>query len=241
VAITTKHRRSLARRILAEIDSRQQVTQRSLSSELGIALGLTNLLLRRLIQRGWVEVVGVKPNRVRYLLTPDGVAAKARQTRSYLNRTVRLYTHTRETIRQRLETLSANGALSDGGLQTGDQSGNQGGHQAGQGNQGGVQRAADGADPAPIKRRIVFYGAGEVAEIGYVSLQATHLHLVGVVDDNARRDFFGMAVHSPSCLAENRLNGEEFDHVVIMSFKSAAKIKARLRERGFPQDRIFCL
>ena len=70
------------RRILTQIEAEDKISQRSLAKELGIALGLTNLLIRRIVKKGWVKVINVRPNRVRYLITPTGIAEKARITRS---------------------------------------------------------------------------------------------------------------------------------------------------------------
>jgi len=39
-------------RILDAVESESHVSQRSLSAELGIALGLTNLLVKRLVTKG---------------------------------------------------------------------------------------------------------------------------------------------------------------------------------------------
>jgi DNA-binding MarR family transcriptional regulator len=61
-------------RILTEIEADNRLSQRSLSRDLGIALGLTNLIIRRLVRKGWVRIIRIKPNRVRYLLTPAGIA-----------------------------------------------------------------------------------------------------------------------------------------------------------------------
>ncbi len=61
------------RRILTRIEAGDKISQRSLAKELGIALGLTNLLIRRLVKKGWVKVINVRPNRVRYLITPTGI------------------------------------------------------------------------------------------------------------------------------------------------------------------------
>jgi len=61
-------------RILTEIEADNRLSQRSLSRDLGIALGLTNLLVRRFVRKGWVRIIRIKPNRVRYLLTPAGIA-----------------------------------------------------------------------------------------------------------------------------------------------------------------------
>jgi hypothetical protein len=54
------------RRILAEVEAGRGVSQRSLARSAGIALGLTNLVLRNLVRKGWVRITRVKANRVKY-------------------------------------------------------------------------------------------------------------------------------------------------------------------------------
>ena len=192
------------RRILTEIESGQQVTQRALSKELGIALGLTNLLIRRVVKKGWVKVVNIKPNRVSYLITPAGISEKAQLTKAYFENTARLYSETRDRIRESFQVLSASWESN--------------GH----------------AD-----KRIVFYGAGEVAEIGFISLQGTDLSLVGVVDDARSAPFFGLALHRPEDLRPTDLNGVPFDRLVVMSFRKAEQIRPKLDAIGFPAERVF--
>ena len=65
------------RRLLDAFELDHSVSQRSLARDLGIALGLTNLLVRRLVRIGWVRAIHIKPNRVRYLITPSGIAVHA--------------------------------------------------------------------------------------------------------------------------------------------------------------------
>ena len=153
-----------------------------------------------------MKVINVRPNRVRYLITPAGIAEKARLTRSYLDNTVRLYTETRDRIRERLTTLS---------------------------------NECPGVPGLNGAKRIVFYGAGDVAEIGYICLQGTDLHLVGVVDDRRLKLFFGIAVNSPDRLRASGLNGKQFDRLVVMSFRQADRIRARLESVAFPADKVF--
>jgi DNA-binding MarR family transcriptional regulator len=96
------------RRILDHLDAGTPVSQRSLSGELGIALGLTNLLVRRMMRQGWVRLVRVPPNRYRYFLTPAGLAQKARLSRDYLAQSVQFYTETRDRIRKTFDAVSRN-------------------------------------------------------------------------------------------------------------------------------------
>ena len=91
--------------ILTAIDGGQSLSQRSLASSLGIALGLTNLLIRRLVRKGWVRVRRIRPNRVAYFLTPTGVTEKARLSRLYLQYSIRFYTTARVRIRESLATV----------------------------------------------------------------------------------------------------------------------------------------
>jgi DNA-binding MarR family transcriptional regulator len=92
-------------RLLKALAGGEAVTQRSLSRELGVALGLTNLLIRRLVAKGYVRVAGLRPRHVRYLLTAEGQRALADMTCASLQNTVSLYTATRDSIRTGLERL----------------------------------------------------------------------------------------------------------------------------------------
>lgn len=67
-------------KILTEIAERKDVTQRSLSFSLGIALGLTNLYLKRLTRKGYIKLTTIPPNRIKYLSTPKGITQKTRLT-----------------------------------------------------------------------------------------------------------------------------------------------------------------
>ena len=81
-----KHQRedSVTLEILEAIDTRSDVTQRSLALQLGVALGLTNSYLRRCVRKGLVKIQHAPANRYLYYLTPKGFAEKSRLTAQYL-------------------------------------------------------------------------------------------------------------------------------------------------------------
>jgi DNA-binding MarR family transcriptional regulator len=93
---------------LAENDC---ITQRRLSVRLGIALGLTNLYLKRLVRKGWVRCVTVRSNRFRYLLTPNGLAEKTRLTYEFMDYSLQLYRQVRIHLRERIQALDGRGSM----------------------------------------------------------------------------------------------------------------------------------
>lgn len=95
-------------KLVSEIESNPDVTQRELSHRLGIALGLTNVLLRNLAQKGYVRVAGATWKRRLYNLTPEGLNHKIRLTISYIHRTLDHYQSVRQTLRQQLEPFMLN-------------------------------------------------------------------------------------------------------------------------------------
>ena len=195
-------------RTLNTFESDRGVSQRSLARELGIALGLTNLIVKRLVRKGWVRVIQNKPNRVRYLITPVGIAEKSRMSRAYFEASVQFYRQTRDCIQQQFSALST-------GWPT------------------------DGTPGLP--KRIVFYGAGEVAEISYVCLVETDLRLVGVADVAPTKPFFGLRVCPPEQLIGLALDEQPFDRLVVMSFGNHDELRAEILALRVPLDRVFWL
>ena len=87
----------------------------------------------------------------------------------------------------------------------------------------------------------MFYGAGEVAEIGYICLAETDLRLVGVVDAVRTKPFFGLSVCSPEHLDGLALNGQPFNRLVVMSFGNIDALRAEAVARRVPLDDVFWL
>lgn len=70
--------------LLSEIEKNPSCTQRGLSKDLGIALGLMNQYIKRCINKGWVRASQVSPRRITYFLTPEGFLEKSQMVRDYL-------------------------------------------------------------------------------------------------------------------------------------------------------------
>ncbi|MBI5194531.1 MAG: winged helix-turn-helix transcriptional regulator [Nitrospirae bacterium] len=95
--------------ILEELSSNGQVTQRELSHKVGIALGLANFYIKRLVQKGYVEVVYLERNRLGYLITPTGITEKSRLTYNYIQRSYQYVRKVRIRMRDCLRELAVGG------------------------------------------------------------------------------------------------------------------------------------
>lgn len=65
------------------------LTQRELAEQAGLSLGMTNVVLKRFAQRGWVLLRKLNSRTIRYALTPAGVNEVARRAYRYFQRTAR--------------------------------------------------------------------------------------------------------------------------------------------------------
>jgi len=96
--------------LLSEVESNAAVTQRSLAKTLGVAVGLTNLYLKRLIRKGHIKITTIPRNRLKYLVTPRGMAEKSRLTYQYMQYSLSYYRKMRQRLHQVFLTLSKDGA-----------------------------------------------------------------------------------------------------------------------------------
>ena len=90
--------------LLEALDEQSTITQRTLAARLGIALGLTNLYVRRLVRKGYVKCVTVPPNRLVYLVTPQGLAVKARLTYEFMRYSLDFYRDVRRHLQRSLSS-----------------------------------------------------------------------------------------------------------------------------------------
>ena len=100
--------------ILSAIEEGTPLTQRLLAQRLGVAVGLTNLYLKRLARKGFIKVAGFPKRpaarkRLRYVLTPRGITEKTRLTYEHVAYALGLYRRARQTLRQSLARLPGDG------------------------------------------------------------------------------------------------------------------------------------
>jgi DNA-binding MarR family transcriptional regulator len=183
-------------RLMGEIEQEGSPSQRELSRRLGLSLGLVNAFLKRLASRGYFKVKTMPRNRVKYFLTPKGLARKSNLTVKYLRYSVNFYKEIKNLLLNKYKEMGENKLNS-----------------------------------------IIFFGAGEVAELAYLYLQLTNIRLVGIVDDMQNgNDFFEYKVEGL-----DRLDREDWDTVLLTRLEDTDQDIQALLNRGVSPERIATL
>ena len=82
--------------ILSTLENDGHITQRALTQRIGIALGLTNTLLKRAVRKGLVKVKEAPTKRFAYYVTPKGFREKSRLVSEYLRSSLTFFRCARE-------------------------------------------------------------------------------------------------------------------------------------------------
>lgn len=77
--------------LLNAIDQNDDISQRHLAQQMGVALGLANSYLKRCVKKGLVKISTAPANRYLYYLTPSGFAEKARLTGEFFSTSLALF------------------------------------------------------------------------------------------------------------------------------------------------------
>jgi DNA-binding MarR family transcriptional regulator len=95
--------------LLEQIEQDPNVTQASLATQLGVAVGTVNWHLKRLIAKGYVKVKRAERRKLRYIITPEGIAFRAHLTMDYIEQSMLLYRRTRAHVREILADVKRAG------------------------------------------------------------------------------------------------------------------------------------
>jgi len=180
-------------RLMDEIDRNGIHSQRELSQRLNISLGLVNTFMKRLVNKGYFKVMTMPRNRVKYFLTPEGLARKAKLTAEYLRYSVHFYMDIKDLLLDKYAEMEKNQVKS-----------------------------------------ILFFGAGETADLAYLYLQLTTIHLAGIIDESKKgRNFFGREIAG---LEGTRQAG--WDMILVTRPDHTEKAIDMLAEAGVDRNRI---
>ena len=95
--------------LLENIENDPDVNQSTLATQLGVAVGTVNWHLKRLVAKGAVKVKRAERKKLRYIITPEGIALRARLAVDYVERSFSIYRKTRQRVKEHLTKIRAAG------------------------------------------------------------------------------------------------------------------------------------
>ena len=105
----SERERQLTLELLQAIDQKDDISQRHLAQEMGVALGLANSYLKRCVKKGWIKITTAPANRYLYYLTPKGFAEKTKLTTEFFTTSLALFRQAGSEYSQLIEKLSIQG------------------------------------------------------------------------------------------------------------------------------------
>ncbi len=91
--------------LLETIERDPDVTQASIATQLDVAVGTVNWHLKRLIEKGYVKIKRANRKKLRYIITPEGIALRALLTVDYVEQQFLLYRNTRQHVKEHIERV----------------------------------------------------------------------------------------------------------------------------------------
>ena len=88
--------------LLEQIENDPDVNQSTLATQLGVAVGTVNWHLKRLIAKGYVKAKRAERKKLRYIITPEGIALRARLAVDYVEKSFSIYRKTRQRVKDHL-------------------------------------------------------------------------------------------------------------------------------------------
>lgn len=97
--------------VLSAVERDSAVTQRGISTDLGIALGVANAVLKRCVRKGLIKIRAVPLRRYVYFLTPHGFNEKRRLAAEYCRISLDFFRTARTEYEEIFAALTAQGAV----------------------------------------------------------------------------------------------------------------------------------
>lgn len=75
-----------------------KVKQRDLARIVGLSLGMTNVIIKRLIKKGWLKARKINERNIHYVVSPMGIEEIAKRSYRYFKRTIKNVVYYKEAI-----------------------------------------------------------------------------------------------------------------------------------------------
>ena len=88
-------------RVIEEVGKDKNLTQRKISHRLGLSLGATNFVLKKLASKGYIKMRQLNRRKIQYILTPKGFAEKVKKSYRYFLKTI----HSLKLMERKIQDL----------------------------------------------------------------------------------------------------------------------------------------
>lgn len=95
--------------LLSVLEEGESITQRGLSMRIGVALGLTNSLIKRAVRKGLIKVGQAPAKRFAYYVTPKGFREKSNLVAEYLSSSLSFFRRARDEYFKTFEEIAKRG------------------------------------------------------------------------------------------------------------------------------------
>lgn len=95
--------------ILEKIENNPDETQASLAAQIGVAVGTINWHLKRMVEKGYVKVRRAERRKLKYIITSEGLALRAKLTLDYIQNSFSLYRLVRDRALTTFDQLKRQG------------------------------------------------------------------------------------------------------------------------------------
>lgn len=95
--------------LLEQIADDPDINQATLAEKLDVAVGTVNWHIKRLVEKGYVKAKRAQRKKLRYIITPEGIALRAKLTVQYIDNQMRLYRETRAHVKELLSEIKEEG------------------------------------------------------------------------------------------------------------------------------------
>lgn len=95
--------------LLGYIENDPDINQATLADKIGVAAATVNWHIKRLVYKGYVKTKRAQRKKLRYIITPEGLALRAKLTLDYVENQMRLYRQTRNDVKTFLSDVAEAG------------------------------------------------------------------------------------------------------------------------------------
>lgn len=96
--------------VIVEISNNTLPDQRTIATNTGISLGMTNLIIKRLISKGYIKARQLNHKKIQYILTAQGFAEKASKSYRFTLKTIDLIRAMKEKVQHLVNEEHQRGA-----------------------------------------------------------------------------------------------------------------------------------